>query len=611
MFGSLLPALARRTLAGTIPVVEALEARQLLDGTLGFDVDPGAAVAIVDGPISAVTKAAGSTKAVVTTVKAAKAKINAPKVVIAADFAEPNDTRNRAYNLGAVRGAQTWSGLTLHRKGNSDFYTFQTTTTGGPDDVVSLAFSNGEGNIELRLFSTTGKELRSSLGTSDGESIALEGMAPGTYVVRVYGYNGATNPNYSLTIRNDGPTASVVPSPREVAEWSVLVYMDGDCDLEYVAVGDINEMESVDLPDDVYVTTLFDRITGYARTSPDWSDTRRGRIGYDGGSNRIASRLSSVGEKNMGNAGTLSDYIAWATANYPAENYALIIWNHGGGLDGACWDDSSGTDHLTVAELTDAVAASNVHFDMIGFDVCFGAMAEQLYDLAPYADVIVGSEEVEPGDGWDYEAVLGALAADPQISARDLATVVVDSYGAFYGSSVTMSAIDTTAIPALATALDTFANAVANTATNNDWTVITSARREGAYFTYDEYRDLGNFMAEIATNAPTAAIRQAAQDVAAAVDNAVFANFTDSYYNSTGIAIYLPQPSFIYYTNYTGEHFDLLAATAWDDFTQLLFARPSTGANYWTIGDGERGPAERSVSALAATTTKLALSVVG
>ncbi|WP_273249097.1 hypothetical protein, partial [Limnospira indica] len=42
--------------------------------------------------------------------------------------------------------------------------------------------------------------LRASRGVGNEEAIFLNGLSPDTYYVRVFGYNGATNPEYRLTI---------------------------------------------------------------------------------------------------------------------------------------------------------------------------------------------------------------------------------------------------------------------------------------------------------------------------------------------------------------------------------------------------------------------------
>ena len=40
--------------------------------------------------------------------------------------------------------------------------------------------------------------------------------------------------------------------------------------------------------------------------------------------------------------------------------------------------------------------------DLIGFDACLMASLESMTVWSDYAEHYVGSEELEPGDGWDY-----------------------------------------------------------------------------------------------------------------------------------------------------------------------------------------------------------------
>ena len=47
--------------------------------------------------------------------------------------------------------------------------------------------------------------ISSSTGVGNREQISLAGLAAGNYLARVYGYSGAANPNYTLTV-NVAPT---------------------------------------------------------------------------------------------------------------------------------------------------------------------------------------------------------------------------------------------------------------------------------------------------------------------------------------------------------------------------------------------------------------------
>ncbi len=113
---------------------------------------------------------------------------------IAPEPSEPECTDDFEPNNNPVSAAEitsgTYPGLFIC-EGDEDFFTF--TTTG--DFTVSIAFSHAAGDLDMSLF--RGDTLvRTSQGTSDTESIT---STAGTYVLRVYGYNGATG-EYSLTL---------------------------------------------------------------------------------------------------------------------------------------------------------------------------------------------------------------------------------------------------------------------------------------------------------------------------------------------------------------------------------------------------------------------------
>ena len=74
------------------------------------------------------------------------------------------------------------------------------------------------------------------------------------------------------------------------------------------------------------------------------------------GKQRIVKRLPV---QSMGEASTLTSFIRFGMENYTANGYALILWDHGGGpLEGVCWDELFSLDHLSLHELTEALASA-------------------------------------------------------------------------------------------------------------------------------------------------------------------------------------------------------------------------------------------------------------
>ncbi len=358
------------------------------------------------------------------------------------------------------------------------------------------------------------------------------------------------------------------------ADWTLMVYVAADNDLEGAAIDDINEMEVVGSTADVNVVVQIDRTPGHDASNGDWTNTRRGLITQDGNTNTINSTLAGVGEVNMGAANNLRDFINWGVANYEADRYGLVLWDHGGGTSGVCWDDTSG-DHLSVAEVGLALAGAGVEFDLIGFDACLMAMAEAAHEIQAWGDVMVASEQTEPWDGWSYDTFLADLVGTPGQSAATLAGSIVTRYAQSYGGAETLSAVDLTAVGALSTQLDTLAGAVITEDT--DWGVVGSARNSAGYFTDSDFRDLGTFLEEVSANAANAAIRAAAADAETAYATAVLANHSGPGEGATGLSVYLPAQGGSVSGAYTGANFAFAADTQWDEFLRAFTGSESGG----------------------------------
>ena len=269
------------------------------------------------------------------------------------------------------------------------------------------------------------------------------------------------------------------------ANWTFMVYMDGDCDLEESAIDDLNEMEMVGSTGDVNIIALLDRIPGYDDSNDDWTTTKLFKVTEDRDSDGVI-RSTSVdwSELNMGDPNTLADFAVWGIENYPAEHYALIIWDHGGGWKSVA-NDETDEDKITMPELDSALfwivdEAGIERLDLIGFDTCLMGQLEVANTVAPYADIMVGSEEIEDEDGWNYIPFLNTLSNHPDSTSEELATNITTSFGEYYTDIKedpihTLSVIDLSEIPDLISAVDAWAGAmIANMA--GEWGAIGESR---------------------------------------------------------------------------------------------------------------------------------------
>ncbi len=206
------------------------------------------------------------------------------------------------------------------------------------------------------------------------------------------------------------PTQSVeVPATQPAAdtsnlpEWTIISYSAADDDvLEENMWFDLNEMELVGSNAQMNIVVQIDRYASGFAGDGDWTDTRRYLIQQDNDLSQITSPVvESIGEVDMGDPQTLIDFVTWAVQKYPAQKYALIMSDHGGGWTGGFSDLSAPDSSLTMPEIVSAIEQIRQNtgvdkFELIGFDACLMAQIEVFASLYPYSNYMVASEEVIP-----------------------------------------------------------------------------------------------------------------------------------------------------------------------------------------------------------------------
>ncbi len=392
---------------------------------------------------------------------------------------------------------------------------------------------------------------------------------------------------------------------RVLLSWTFMVYVDGDNNLEDAAIDDFLEMSSVGSSADVNVVVQMDRTPGYDARYGNWTDTRRGLA--EGGDVPNASWGTSMGELNMGDPNTLLTFANWAVGAYPADDYALVLWDHGGGWRSAgagsrdcCWDDTSGGDYLANNEVRFALEGIAPNIDLLGFDACLMAMIETAYEVRGEASIFVGSEDTEPWDGWPYDTILPNLMAQPTMDAASLGALIADRYYQSYGTGqwVTQSATDLSALVApggLADSVSDLAATIMSTANASDYTALQGHRYDSAWYLdgWDPYFiDLGDFLTGLAGDATiTSTIRSAAATALTAYNSTIITSYADPGWG-TGLSIYFQDPGVSPDWAYNGSTIDFPADTQWDEFLAWWEDGPSaTGGSIsgskWEDTDGD------------------------
>ena len=237
--------------------------------------------------------------------------------------------------------------------------------------------------------------------------------------------------------------ATVTIQDDDLRAWTVMIYLDGDNNLESAAIADFAEMAAVNNPN-VNIVVQFDRRSGYDNSHGDWTNTKRFLV-TPGMNPTAANALQDLGEVNMATPASLQNFITWARNAYPASRYALVLWNHGDGWrdavsasplsKGIIGDDTSG-DQLEMAELrlalSGATSAGSNRIDVINMDACLMAGLEVAYKLKDLAAYFAGSAELVPGDGNEYQNILSAANLTAMTTAESWASYLVTAYQATY-----------------------------------------------------------------------------------------------------------------------------------------------------------------------------------
>ena len=337
--------------------------------------------------------------------------------------------------------------------------------------------------------------------------------------------------------------------------WTILVYLMGDTDLEEFAIGDVLEMASIPTSPNLNIITLFDRSETYTSESilnvPDFTDTKIFQI-ING---ELTILRDDLGEKNLGSSETFAEFIEYGLSAFPADKTGLILWDHGAGWPGMGPDEDSGDDILTLQEmvlgLESGLANSNIQkLDLIGFDACLMATYEVAKSMAPFANVMVASQELEPGHGWDWKA-LEVITHNPSIEAAELGIEIANAYqsqATAFGTDIdiTLSVIDLTKIDILDEAIrelsNSFLEASLEISPKLGLSVNNSLRFGKSPNPLDDSQmsDLGDFAATLGLYEPSL-LRDSNNLINAMADILINQVTGPATRSATGLSIYFPE----------------------------------------------------------------------
>lgn len=391
--------------------------------------------------------------------------------------------------------------------------------------------------------------------------------------------------------------------PNQIKEWTFITYMAADNDLAHFARRNLVQQTAVGSNAMMNIVTQLDtRMEGNKKITKRYY-IEQGKL--------ILTNIDEPATQRMdsGNPQTLIDCIKWAIQNYPARHYALILWNHGTGIidiararminasdlfnfnsskgefeldrsihflelvealqhqdhRGICFDDSTGH-YLTNQDLEYALSyvCNNLlkggKLDVIGFDACLMSMLEVANIVKKYALYMVGSQEVELGTGYNYQAVLTELAQSKD--ARSFAQNIVKAYDKTYErvtGDYTQSALDLALIDKIESNIDAVAQILIECIKYEKNKSVTEAIKTSrhkllcTHFDEPSYIDLHHLYTNILSNTKlftfnqpqgglVTSLRQRLIEGIALIERTVVANATGkNLKQARGISIYFPE----------------------------------------------------------------------
>jgi hypothetical protein len=377
-------------------------------------------------------------------------------------------------------------------------------------------------------------------------------------------------------------------------DWTLLVYLNGDNNLDSFGAVNIKQMEQVGSNDNVNVVVQWASLG--AGTS------KRLLVQKSTDPNNVTSPIvADIGKTDMGDYKSLIEFVRWGVQNYPAKHYFIDVWDHGAGWhsiqamgktghtfhpNDISWDDNSGN-YITTEQLGLALAESakiiGHKVDIYGSDACLMAMAEVANEMADSVSYFAGSQETEPGAGWPYGDWLAQWANTPNAPATQVAKTLVDTYvksyqGGSNGSGeVTFSAYDMSKLVDLDAAIANFGKKVRSLDATGKASLLNTAKTVQS-FTDADYGDLLDFMGLIKSASIRGLDDRDVSEVVTAANAMIIGNAdTTSFARARGMSIWLPTNHGDYDGNaarYKGLKFN--AATDWGSTLDFLLQGASS-----------------------------------
>ena len=329
-----------------------------------------------------------------------------------------------------------------------------------------------------------------------------------------------------------------------------MVYMEANNSLEPFANETFSEMMKVGKTKNLVSVVELDTGKHHSTQKIDGMPSGNGvkRVLVRKGS--VDSESDDVGD-DMTTSKGLANFIKFGIKKHPADHYALVLWDHGAGWHGCCEAETPelrGMALDTIAKgIENGIKSGPDKLDVVAFDECLMGELDVANALAPFVKVMVASEELEPGEGMDYDKWLRAIANDESITPDGVGKAIADAYvdhieNQSGNPAFTLSVLELKHIDELTAAAARLAKQLEK-ASNDSWEDIGAARAKSDQYGGQQADlfgliDLGQF-AKFVGNIDGVS---ASDDVATAIEHVVKYKVAGPMHKkSKGISVYLPE----------------------------------------------------------------------
>ena len=406
--------------------------------------------------------------------------------------------------------------------------------------------------------------------------------------------------NGSVASAARGRYTTVLGSGRDTV--TIMVYMCGtDLESKYgMGTADLQEMAAATLSDKVNIIVYTGGCRQWKNNIVSNSVNEVYRI-ENGGLRRLAQDTSA---SVMTEPATLTGFIRYCAANYPANRNELIFWDHGGGsLSGYGYDEKyASRGSMSLSGIDKALTDAGMKFDFIGFDACLMATLENALMLTKHADYLIASEETEPGVGWYYTEWLTALSRNTSMPTTEIGKKIADDFVSVCaqkcrGQDTTLSLVDLAELEATAPSVfRDFAVDTAEMVQGDGYKTVSSARGNTREFGASSKLDQIDLI-HLASKLGTAEGKALSNTLLAAVKyNKTSTTVTNAY----GLSIYFPYRT-ASKVNAAAKQYEAIGLD--DEYTECIRLFAGMGTAGQTVSSSASGYASNPLGSLLGTAT--------